>query len=144
MDLASNSIYLYIDTPVQMSLITFELLTSMMRIPGRPTGTRSNFVHAEMFSTQRTNPTAPRAFVVSETFLIDAMPTTKLKEYPQRRILPFIKFLFKSSGLWKSVGLYFITEESSNTSFAATNVYVSFKCVEVVQAIMHILAIQFE
>ncbi|KAG5111944.1 hypothetical protein JHK82_035213 [Glycine max] len=75
-----------------------------------------------MFSTQRTNPTAPRAFVVSETFLIDAMPTTKLKEYPQRRILPFIKFLFKSSGLWKSVGLYFITEESSNTSFAATNV----------------------
>jgi len=51
-----------------------------MRIPGRPTGTGSNFVPGETFSTQRTNPTAPRAFAVSETFLIDAEPTTKLKE----------------------------------------------------------------
>ena len=144
MDLASNSIYLCIYTPVQMCRITLELLTSVMRIPGRPTGTGSNFVPGELFSTQRTNPTAPRAFAVSETFLIDAEPTTKLKEYPQRRILPFIKFLFKSSGLWQSVGLYFITEESSNTSFAATNVYVSFKCVEAVQVIMHILATQTE
>jgi hypothetical protein len=41
--------------------------------------------------------------------------------------------LLKTSGLWQSVGLYFITEESSSTSFAATNVYVLFKCVEAAQ-----------
>jgi hypothetical protein len=41
--------------------------------------------------------------------------------------------LLKTSGLWQSVGLYFITEESSSTSFAATNVYVLFECVEAAQ-----------
>jgi hypothetical protein len=38
--------------------------------------------------------------------------------------------LFNTSGLWQSEGLYFITEESSSTSFAATKVYVRFGCVQ--------------
>ena len=59
---------------------TFELLTSVITIPGMPTGTGSNFAPGETFSTHRTNPAAPRAFAVSETFFIDAEPTTKLKE----------------------------------------------------------------
>lgn len=60
--------------------ITIDLETSVMRIPGTPTGTGSNFVPGESFSTARTNPTAPRLLAVSETFFIDAVPTTKLKE----------------------------------------------------------------
>ena len=59
---------------------TFDLLASVIRIPGMPTGTGSNFVPGETFSTQRTNPAAPRAFAVSETCFIDAEPITKLKE----------------------------------------------------------------
>lgn len=60
--------------------LTIDLLTSVIRIPGRPTGTGSNFVPGETFSTARTKPTAPRLLAVSATFLIDAVPMTKLKE----------------------------------------------------------------
>jgi hypothetical protein len=59
---------------------TIDLVTSVIRIPGIPTGTGSNFVPGETFSTARTNPIAPRLLAVSETFLMDAVPTTKLKE----------------------------------------------------------------
>lgn len=59
---------------------TIDLVTSVISIPGIPTGTGSNFVPGETFSTQRTKPAAPRPLAVSETFLIDAVPTTKLKE----------------------------------------------------------------
>lgn len=52
----------------------------MIRIPGRPAGTGSNFVPGETFSTAKTKPMAPRLLTVSATFLIDAVPTTKLKE----------------------------------------------------------------
>lgn len=59
---------------------TMDLVTSVMRIPGILTGTGSNFVPGDTFSTARTNPTAPRLFAVSDTFLTDAVPLTKLKE----------------------------------------------------------------
>lgn len=62
------------------ALITADLATSVMRIPGMGTGTGSNFVPGEAFSTARTKPTAPRLLAVSETFFIEAVPTTKLKE----------------------------------------------------------------
>ena len=57
--------------------ITYVLLTSVIRIPGMPIGTGSNLVPGETFSIHRTNPTAPRALAVSETFFIDAVPETK-------------------------------------------------------------------
>lgn len=41
-------------------------------------------------------------------------------------MLPSTKFLFNTSGLWQSEALYFITEESRRTSFAATKVNVRF------------------
>lgn len=63
-----------------ITVYTIDLLTSAMSIPGRPTGTGSYFVPGEEFSTAITNPIAPRLLAVSETFLIDAVPTTKLKE----------------------------------------------------------------
>lgn len=64
----------------KLGLITMDLLTSVITIPGMPTGTGSNFVPGETLSTARTKPIAPRLFAVSETFLIDAEPTTKLNE----------------------------------------------------------------
>ena len=44
--------------------ITIDLLTSVIRIPGMPTGTGSNLDPGEMFSTARTKPAAPRALAV--------------------------------------------------------------------------------
>ena len=52
----------------------------MITIPGMATGTGSNFVPGETFSTAKTKPMAPRLLAVSEAFLIDAEPITKLKE----------------------------------------------------------------
>lgn len=117
-------------TEKQVSLwSTIDLLTSVMRIPGISTGTGSNFVPGETFSTARTKPTAPRLLAVSETFFTDALPIMKLKEYPQRRMLPSTIFLFRTSGLWQSEGLYLKLEESSIMSFAATRLYVRFQFV---------------
>lgn len=65
---------------IKVEIITNDLLTSVIRIPGTPTGTGSNFVPGETFSTARTKPIAPRLLAVSDTFLIDAVPTTKLNE----------------------------------------------------------------
>lgn len=95
----------------------------MIKIPGIPIAIGSNFVPGETFSTARTNPIAPRVFAVWATFVTDEEPITKLKEYPHKRMFPFTMFLFRSSGLWQSVGLNFVTEESNTTSFAATRVY---------------------
>lgn len=64
----------------RVQLFTIDFVTSVISIPGIPTGTGSNFVPGETFSTARTNPAAPRLFAVSETFLMDAEPVTKLKE----------------------------------------------------------------
>ena len=95
-----------------------------MRIPGMQEGTGSNFVPGETFSTTRTNPAAPRCLAVSATFLMEAEPATKLKEYPQSRMFPWTNFLFKTSGFWQSDGLYLLPpEESRRTSFADTILY---------------------
>lgn len=99
-----------------------DLLTSVMRIPGIPTGTGSNFVPGDVFSTARTKPIAPSVFAVCATLVIDAVPMTKLKEYPHKSMFPFTIFLFKTSGFWQSDVLDF-PEESNNTSLAATRVY---------------------
>lgn len=64
----------------EVKIHTIDLLTSVIRIPGIPTGTGSNFVPGETFSTAKTKPMAPRLLAVSETFLTDAEPITKLKE----------------------------------------------------------------
>ena len=51
-----------------------------MTMPGVQTGTGSYFAPGVLLSTARTNPAAPSFLAVSETFLIDDVPATKLKE----------------------------------------------------------------